>query len=102
MLVYIGDHMKYNLRAKNYWKTQEYKERVMKIETKEYSSRANTYNESLILIESFDSLSANPTKWSNTLNSSTVVDKLFECVWPFCRVGAWRVNFLFPLGGRPY
>ena len=39
----------------------------MKIETKEYSSRANTYNESLILIESFDSLSANPTKWSNTL-----------------------------------
>ena len=79
MLVYIGDHMKYNLRAKNYWKTQEYKERVMKIETKEYSSRANTYNESLILIESFDSLSANPTKWSNTRKQ--FVDCCRQIVW---------------------
>ena len=29
----------------------------------------------------FNSLSANPTKWSNTL-------ELFECVSPFCGVGA--------------
>ena len=21
-----------------------------------------------------------------------IADKLFECVWPFCGVGAWRVN----------
>ena len=34
-------------------------------------------------------LSANPTKWSNTLNnSSAVADELFECVWPFCGVDA--------------
>ena len=25
-------------------------------------------------------LSPNPTKWSNTLNSSAVADELFECV----------------------
>ena len=25
-------------------------------------------------------------------DSSTVVDELFECVWPFCGVGAWRVK----------
>ena len=28
-----------------------------------------------------NSLSAKPTKWSNTL-------ELFECAWPFCRVDA--------------
>ena len=28
-----------------------------------------------------------------TNNSSAITDKLFECVWPFCGVGAWRVNF---------
>ena len=33
-------------------------------------------------------LSANPTKWSNTLNLSADVDELFEYVWPFCGVGA--------------
>ena len=33
-------------------------------------------------------LSANPTKWSNTLKSSALADELFECVWPFCGVGA--------------
>ena len=26
-------------------------------------------------------LSANPTKWSNTLKP--IADELFECVWPF-------------------
>ena len=30
-------------------------------------------------------LSANPTKWSNTLKH--FVDDLFECVWPFCEIG---------------
>ena len=25
-------------------------------------------------------------------NSSTKADELFECVWPFCKVGCWRVN----------
>ena len=29
-------------------------------------------------------------------NLSTVVDELFECVWPFCGVGAWRVSFCGP------
>ena len=29
---------------------------------------------------SFNHLSANPTKWSNTINSSAVADELFECV----------------------
>ena len=37
-------------------------------------------------------LSANVTKWSNTLkNLSAVADELFECVWSFCGVGALRV-----------
>ena len=31
-------------------------------------------------------LSANPTKWSNTLKQFT--DELFECVWPLCEIGA--------------
>ena len=25
-------------------------------------------------------------------NSSAVADELFECVWPFCEIGALRVN----------
>ena len=29
----------------------------------------------------FNPLSANPIKWSNTLNSSAVAEKLFECVY---------------------
>ena len=33
----------------------------------------------------FNGLSGNFTKWSNTL-------KLFECVWPFCGIGAYRVK----------
>ena len=35
-------------------------------------------------------LSANPTKWSNTLF-------LFECVWPFCGISAWRVKPVWEL-----
>ena len=34
-------------------------------------------------------LSANPTKWSNTLKQFVGrSDELYECVWPFCGVGA--------------
>ena len=42
----------------------------------------------------FNTLSAIPTKWSNTLlnNSSGVANELLESVWPFCGVGAWRVK----------
>ena len=35
-------------------------------------------------------LSFNPTKWSNTL-----IVELFQCVWPFCGVGAYSVNNVF-------
>ena len=35
--------------------------------------------------QSRNTLSANPTKWSNTL-------KQFECAWLFCGVGTERVN----------
>ena len=36
----------------------------------------------------FNSLSANPTEWSNTLKTirRQFPDKLFECFWPFCRI----------------
>ena len=30
-------------------------------------------------------------------NSSTVANDLFECVWPFCGVGVWRVKWLLML-----
>ena len=41
----------------------------------------------------FSLLSANPTKWPNTQTIRRLTaDELFECVWPFCGVGAWRVN----------
>ena len=33
-----------------------------------------------------NTLSANVTKWSNTLK------KLFECVWPFCEIDALKLN----------
>ena len=34
-------------------------------------------------------LSGNPTKWSNTQTiRRQIVDELFECVWPFCGIGA--------------
>ena len=33
-----------------------------------------------------NALSTNPTKWSNTLQ------QLFECIWPFCGVIAFRVT----------
>ena len=32
------------------------------------------------------SWNANPTKLSNTLKQ--IADELFECVWPFCEIGA--------------
>ena len=25
-----------------------------------------------------------------------IADELFECVCPFCEIGAWRVNMLLP------
>ena len=36
-----------------------------------------------------DPLSANPTKWSNTLKQfvGKFADELFEYVWPFCGIG---------------
>ena len=44
-------------------------------------------------------LSANPTKWSNKLKQSVgklptnqIADELFECVWPFCEIGAKRAK----------
>ena len=36
-------------------------------------------------------LSANPTKWSNTLKQF-IGDLPTKCVWPFCEIGAKRVN----------
>ena len=38
----------------------------------------------------FNPLIANPTKWTNTLKQ--FVDELFECVRPFCGIGAQRNN----------
>ena len=35
-----------------------------------------------------NSLSANFTNWSNTLK---LADKLFECVWSFCGIRAYRL-----------
>ena len=41
----------------------------------------------------FNPLSANPTKWWNTLKQIVaVVNKLFECVWPFCVDGAEKTT----------
>ena len=49
----------------------------------------------------FNNLSAHHTKWSNTLkqfigknlnNSLAKANEFFECVWPFCGVGTWRVK----------
>ena len=31
-------------------------------------------------------VSGNPTKWSNTLKQ--IADELFDCVRPFCEIGA--------------
>ena len=38
---------------------------------------------------SVNPLSANPTKWSNTLKQfvGQFADELFVCVWPFCEIG---------------
>ena len=32
-------------------------------------------------------LSANPTKWSDTLKQFVGNSRLFKCIWPFCGVG---------------
>ena len=41
----------------------------------------------------FNLLSANLTKWSNTLKQFVSnFRRLFECVGQFCRVGAWKVS----------
>ena len=58
---------------------------------------SNTMNgliiESCVNTWSFNPLSANPTKGqTHSNNLSTTADELFECVWPFCAVSAWRVK----------
>ena len=43
----------------------------------------------------FNPWSANPTKWSNTQiirRRQPNCNELFDCVRPFCGVGAWRLN----------
>ena len=41
----------------------------------------------------FNPLNANPTKCqTHSNNPSAFADELFECVWPFCGIGAWRVK----------
>ena len=52
--------------------------------------RRNNVNRLILALISINPLSANPTKWSNTLKQ--FVDELFECVRLFCGVGAQRVN----------
>ena len=46
--------------------------------------------------EIFNPLIPKPTKWSNTLKQfvGNRSEELFECVWPFCGVGAYRVRIL--------
>ena len=44
------------------------------------------------IVPTLNLLSANFTKWSNTLKQfvgkmPTIGDELFECVWPFCGIG---------------
>ena len=40
-----------------------------------------------IVHTSFNPLSANLTKWTNTLKQFVGnADELFECVWPFCEI----------------
>ena len=42
----------------------------------------------------FEFLASSPQNGqTHSNNSSAVVDELFEFVWPFCKVGAERVNF---------
>ena len=45
------------------------------------------------IVPTLNPLSASFTKWSNTLRQfvgklPTIADELFECVWPFCGIGA--------------
>ena len=44
-------------------------------------------------LNSFNPLSANFTKLSNTQTiRRQITNELFECVWPFCGIGAQRVK----------
>ena len=45
-----------------------------------------------VVVSSINPLSANPTNWSNTLKQFVKqnADELFDCVWPFCEVGALK------------
>ena len=62
------------------------------------------------LNDNLNPLSANPTKRSNKLKQFVNnTDESFECVWPFCGVGTWRVNpvqasvlCLYPLKTRGF
>ena len=48
---------------------------------------------------SFNPLNTNPTKFqTHSKNLSSTADELFECVWPFCGVGAQRVHLCFVKG----
>ena len=45
------------------------------------------------IASSVNRLSANFTKWSNTQTIRRLfADELFECVWPFCGICAYRVK----------
>ena len=46
----------------------------------------NSFCEKIEWQKSVNSLSANLTKWSDTLKQ--FADELFVCVYPFCSVGA--------------
>ena len=48
----------------------------------------------LFILQHFNHLRADPTKWSHLNNSSTAGDELFECVWPLSGVGAKGLNSL--------
>ena len=54
---------------------------TLKISRKVFKVCLGIFN---IMHERVNPLSANPRKWSNALKPY----ELFECVWPFCGVGA--------------
>ena len=54
------------------------------------SSRLNAVIDNItiaVLFQDINLLCANPTKWPNTIRRQ-ITEELFECVWPFCGVGA--------------
>ena len=56
-----------------------------------YSSRS--YIHEYLRVSFLNTLSANPTKWSNTLKQFLGKSRqFFYCVWQFREVGAWRVK----------